>query len=461
MSELPARSRRSRKRDKRQTANDLQKLQSGFGFCSKFGSRAAYRLVYAAECRRSFEINSFFGKKNLLRLARRVFRFITTLISGSRSPTPNGVGLFSFQMPKNGFKGQWVEIGRVGTFADSTGVERSLDREFLSAVVANYQSAAHEAPLVVGHPKDNVPAFGWTSDVRLNGDSLEARFTDTDEDFENLVQAGRYKKRSASFYTNPPNLRHVGFLGAQPPAVKGLRDISFSDGDAVTISVEFTEETIMPNKNEAGEQAALSDGDVEKVSNTIFDKIKNLLGVGEPAQAAKLSAPAASATANFSEAQVREIANASAQAATQEILTKLQTVETENTRLRDSVGVIGAQNQRSEIVAFCESLGAEKITPALKNAGIVDFMAQLAADDTAAKTELVISFGEGDQKTEQKFSRLEWFKSMLAAMPKQIEFGEKFGNLNLPAPSAAPTATVDDEDLDVMRSGVGIKKEAK
>ncbi|MFV2030789.1 2-oxoacid:acceptor oxidoreductase, partial [Neisseria sp. S1] len=62
-----------------------------------------------------------------------------------------------------------------------------------------------------------------------------------------LVKAGRYKKVSASFYPpgSPSNpvpgkwyVRHVGFLGAHPPAVKGLAPINFADGEQF---VEFSE----------------------------------------------------------------------------------------------------------------------------------------------------------------------------------------------------------------------------
>ncbi len=55
------------------------------------------------------------------------------------------------------------------------------------------------------------------------------------------MEAGRYKKVSASFYQpDSPNnpvptgvfyLRHVGFLGAQPPAIKGLKDIAFNENE--------------------------------------------------------------------------------------------------------------------------------------------------------------------------------------------------------------------------------------
>ena len=66
-----------------------------------------------------------------------------------------------------------------------------------------------------------------------------------DDDFAELVRKGRYKKVSASFY--PPNhpsnpqpenwyLRHVGFLGAHPPAVKGLAAINFADDEDGVVS---------------------------------------------------------------------------------------------------------------------------------------------------------------------------------------------------------------------------------
>jgi hypothetical protein len=57
-----------------------------------------------------------------------------------------------------------------------------------------------------------------------------------------LVRSGNYKKISASFFSpyhgdNPAPgiwcLRHVGFLGAVPPAVKGMEALAFSETSAV------------------------------------------------------------------------------------------------------------------------------------------------------------------------------------------------------------------------------------
>ena len=55
-----------------------------------------------------------------------------------------------------------------------------------------------------------------------------------------MVEKGRFKKISSSFYLpDSPNnpcpgnlyLRHVGFLGAMPPAVKGLRNPEFAENE--------------------------------------------------------------------------------------------------------------------------------------------------------------------------------------------------------------------------------------
>lgn len=92
-------------------------------------------------------------------------------------------------------------------------------------------------PLVIGHPAVDGPAWGWASRLAAGKDGLFASPSQLDPAFAKLVRAGRFKKVSASFYApdNPNNfvpgvyyLRHVGFLGAQPPAVKGLAPVNFA-----------------------------------------------------------------------------------------------------------------------------------------------------------------------------------------------------------------------------------------
>ena len=55
-------------------------------------------------------------------------------------------------------------------------------------------------------------------------------------EFTEALKNGLYKKRSISL-DKEGKLRHVGFLGAAAPAVKGLADIQFNAEE--TDSIEF------------------------------------------------------------------------------------------------------------------------------------------------------------------------------------------------------------------------------
>lgn len=133
---------------------------------------------------------------------------------------------------------QLIEIFKAGTRRDANGNLFTISRDDLQKVVDNYKPEFHEAPIVVGHPKNDDPAFGWVDSLILDGDVLKAKPKQVDSQFAEMVREGKYKKISAAFYlpnsqSNPKPegyyLRHVGFLGAVPPAVKGLRDPIFND----------------------------------------------------------------------------------------------------------------------------------------------------------------------------------------------------------------------------------------
>jgi len=129
-----------------------------------------------------------------------------------------------------------IEIFRTGEHTSSEGhrktyTETDLDR------IATYDRARHEAPVVIGHPASNAPAYGWVSRVYRDGETLKADLADLDPAFVGLIRSGRFKKRSISLYPDG-TLRHVGFLGAVPPAVKGLKDVAFAEGDATTFDFD-------------------------------------------------------------------------------------------------------------------------------------------------------------------------------------------------------------------------------
>lgn len=133
-----------------------------------------------------------------------------------------------------------LHIFQAGRRTDMSGRVLNFSEADLAATVNAYDPKLHEAPIVIGHPRHDAPAWGWVASLASSGADLQAEPTQVDPAFAELVGAGRYKKISSSFYApDAPNnpvpgvyyLRHVGFLGAQPPSVKGLREVQFADAE--------------------------------------------------------------------------------------------------------------------------------------------------------------------------------------------------------------------------------------
>ena len=159
-----------------------------------------------------------------------------------------------------------IQVFRPGRHVDASGQALEFSAADLRATAAAYDPAVHEAPLVVGHPTQNGPAYGWDAALAFAEPTatLDATPAQVEPQFAELVRAGRFKRVSASFYTpdSPANpkpgayyLRHVGFLGAQPPAVKGLRPAEFGEDEAGVITVDFSQEPAMPETDRTAEFA--------------------------------------------------------------------------------------------------------------------------------------------------------------------------------------------------------------
>lgn len=158
-----------------------------------------------------------------------------------------------------------IQIFLPGTHTAMGGAEVSFSENDLAACAAAYNPALHEAPMVIGHPAHDLPAYGWVESLRFVGGALEAVPRQVNPDFAKLVADGAIKKISSKFYrpnakNNPvPGalyLQHVGFLGAQAPAVKGMRNPAFAEGDDsefVTMELAFAEVPDTPDTpNTAG-----------------------------------------------------------------------------------------------------------------------------------------------------------------------------------------------------------------
>jgi hypothetical protein len=127
----------------------------------------------------------------------------------------------------------FVEIFKSGTHTDSAGVTREFKEEDLQNIVKKYnekveESNSFEAPLVKGHPKSDEPAFGWVEKLQYSTGKIIAKLKDVSATLIDEVKKGMFKKISIALYPDMM-LRHVGILGAVPPAVQGMKNVKFAE----------------------------------------------------------------------------------------------------------------------------------------------------------------------------------------------------------------------------------------
>lgn len=291
----------------------------------------------------------------------------------------------------------WIEIFRAGDY----GAKGNITPADLQRVVRNYDPTYHEAPATIGHPADDKPAYAWIDGLMVDGDKLLAREKQADPKFDEARKAGKFKKRSAAFYCdadgNVTGLRHVAWLGAMPPEVKGLQDVAFDDHGSKFITVDFGE-----------------DGQVAAGEKTFAEQFKEtfaaLLGLG--------SAPNAPRT--FSEADVTRIANEAAVAATKPLQTEITSLQTKLTAQQTEFTerekqLAGGEVKQRAVAAAARLKTAGKWVPAFERQGL-----SLVFDELA-KVTTTIEFGEGDAK--KKVTPLETLVLFLEGLPKIVPDG--------------------------------------
>jgi hypothetical protein len=143
-------------------------------------------------------------------------------------------------------EGTWVQAFRPGLHVDSDGVAHKWTPEDVESVAQQYNKSTdpknperHVAPVVLGHPKDNDPAMGWIEKAKAVGGKLWLKLSEMQPEFMDALKRGLYKTRSISLYPDL-NIRHLGFLGASVPAVKGLGPFKFKEAVKCQ-TYEFTE----------------------------------------------------------------------------------------------------------------------------------------------------------------------------------------------------------------------------
>lgn len=295
---------------------------------------------------------------------------------------------------------QPIHIFKAGKQTASNGTTIVFTEADLAATANAYDPSVHEAPLVIGHPEQEDPAYGWISHLAAQAGGLYATPSQVNADFAEMVKAGAYKKVSASFYPpdHPNNptpgvyaLRHVGFLGAQPPAVKGLKATQFADAvdsqPLVELELDFADPAINPP-----EPITPSTPELE---NTVT-----------PEAAAALQAQNEALAAQLATAQTALQAQAA----------------TANTAVH---------------AAFAETLVAGAKVPATFKDFLVatlDHLEPPAAEGTPA----FASFGEGEAAQ----TLAAGFKGFLSALPERVAFGEQATRDRAVADAAAMDDTV-------------------
>lgn len=132
------------------------------------------------------------------------------------------------------------QIFSAGKYRTPLGVDLEFSRLTINTTAGTYDPIRFCAPLCVGHPGNDLPSYGEVTKVFTKGDAMYC-MADVSDDLISLVRTGRYKNVSASFFgpLTPGNpvpgsfyLKHVGFLGAVPPAVRGMNALAFSEGSS-------------------------------------------------------------------------------------------------------------------------------------------------------------------------------------------------------------------------------------
>lgn len=145
-------------------------------------------------------------------------------------------------MSKPAKKTRRIETFRPGKHTSSQGVELVFTAEQLADLAQHYDPVNAPAPIVLGHPTMDAPAFGWAAGFTYDAERerLDADLgDDLDPQFTAAVESGKFRKVSLALF--PPSHsanpkpghwypRHIGFLGAAAPAVTGLKPVAFADG---------------------------------------------------------------------------------------------------------------------------------------------------------------------------------------------------------------------------------------
>lgn len=322
-----------------------------------------------------------------------------------------------------------IHIFRPGRHTSMQGATIDFGEGDLIATAKAYDPTRHEAPLVIGHPRADAPAWGWVGGLTADEGGLFATPRQLDPAFAEMVRAGRFKKVSASFYTpdSPHNpvpgvyyLRHVGFLGAQPPAVKGLAPVpvNFAEGDTEEgcVSFDFAESPGLLRWL-ADLFRGLREYVVEKDGTEMADRAIPSYAVSGLQEMAAASAAQAAEIPAFAEnlTPPKEKSMQKQETPPAENIDFAETKARADELERKVAYLTGIARKERASRVVDKALADGRLTPA-QSVGLADFMAGLDEEGT-------FDFAEDGGKT-TSMSPAAFMAAFLERLPKQVDFNE-------------------------------------
>lgn len=328
-----------------------------------------------------------------------------------------------------------IEVLRPGVHTDAKGVRVTLTEADLQAIAEGYSPELHEAPFVVGHPKMDGPAYGWAARFVYRDGVLLAEGHQVEEQFANLVNEGRFKKTSLALYGpkapgNPkPGIwypRHVGCLGAMPPAIKGLKSVQFNEAeDGVHEFGDYAEsffvstlrrlrEFLLRTHGKDAADEVVASWELDNVAASITaDQVRDsITSEGTSPAFSEAAQPAGGGADDMSGQQVAEL-----QGQLEAERNRAAKAEQELAERWAADEKAAADRRQAEAVTFAEGLVSSALVPAEKRDALVALHLQLATPNADGQ---VLTFGEGDDA--QPLTSV--LADVMSLLKPSVEFGE-------------------------------------
>jgi hypothetical protein len=320
---------------------------------------------------------------------------------------------------------EWIEVFAAGKWTDSNGGERDWTLSDLKEIADSYDYKTTPAPIVIGHPETDSPAYGWVEALKVEGEKLLAKPGQLVEEFKDWVKRGLYKRISVALYPDL-TLKHIGFLGGAAPAVKGLAPVSFnnkagwifeSDLQNIAVAEGFSlrDSHADIHKKPADAKAMAGKGGIKMNVKEWLEKMKGLFTEAEKGLSPDT---VTDPVTRFTEADIQAAEKKAKDLMFAEVERERKEKEAAQAKLKefeDEKQKAAASARKAEIHAFCEGLCKEgKLTPALRKV-IEPVMIHVGAIHELP----VIEFSEGVKK-----SALDGIKDFLAGLGQVVTFKE-------------------------------------